>query len=100
MASTAAVAYGVGNWRTEVVDVTFDDSYPTGGESVSLSHISNPVFGIATVKSSSASTVDNIVQASYDPSTRKCKLWLAAGAELTSTADCTDLVVRVAVFGQ
>lgn len=100
MASSAFVDYSVGNLRCEVVDVTFDSSYPTGGEAVTLTHIGNPLFGIATVKSSSASTVDNVVQASYDASTGKVLLWLVAGAQLTSTADCTDLVVRVVVFGR
>lgn len=100
MASTTFVDYSVGNLRCEVVDVAFDSSYPTGGEAVTLTNIGNPLFGIATIKSSSASTVDNIVQASYDPSTGKCLLWLVAGAQLANAADCTDLVVRVAVFGR
>lgn len=100
-ASVAAVDYlSGGNFKIEVVDVTFDNSYPTGGEAVTLNQIGIPLFGIATVKSSSASTVDNIVQASYDPATGKVLLWLAAGAQLTNTADCTDLVVRVVVFGR
>jgi hypothetical protein len=100
MASTAIVDdLSGGNFKIEVVDVTFDNSYPTGGEAVTLTQIGNPLFGIATVKSSSSSTVDNVVEAHYDPATNKVLLWLAAGAQAASTADCTDLVVQVVVFG-
>ena len=100
MATSTFVDYSVGNLRCEVVDVAFDSAYPTGGEAVTLTHIGNPLFGIATVKSSAAGTADGLIQASYDPSTGKCLLWLTAGAQAANATDCTDLVVRVVVFGR
>lgn len=98
MASSAAVAYGVGNFRTEVVDLTFDSSYPTGGESLTLNHISNPVFGICTIIG--LGTADGAaISAKYVPSTGKVLVYATTG-EVADTTDCSDLVVRVAVFGQ
>ena len=101
MASTAFVDYlSGGNFKIEVVDVTFDNSYPTGGEAVTLTQIGNPLFGIATIKSSASGTVDDINGASYDPSTGKVLVWTKAGGQIASEADCTSLVVRLVVFGR
>jgi len=100
-ASVAAVDYGsLGNLKVEVVEVTFDSSYPTGGEAITLNQIGNASFAIATVKSSAAGTVDNVLHPRYNIATGKVLCYLTTGGELTNTADCTDLVVQVIVFGR
>lgn len=97
MASTAAVSYSVGNLKMEVVDVTFDSSYPTSGETATLVHINNPVFGICSI--TSLGTADGAaISAKYVPSTGKVIVYATTG-EVANATDCTDLIVRVAVWG-
>lgn len=98
MASSAAVAYAVGNLRCEVVDLTFDSSYPTNGEALTLNHISAPVFGLCNIISL-GSADGAAISAKYVPSTGKVIVYATTG-EVANATDCTDLIVRVAVWGQ
>lgn len=98
MASSAFVDYSVGNYRIEVVDLTFDSSYPTGGEALTLTHISKPFFGICTIIGLGAAD-GAAIGAKYDPGTGKVLVYATTG-QVANATDCTDLVVRVAVFGK
>lgn len=98
MASSSLVDYSVGGLRCEVVDLTFDSSYPTNGEALTLTHIGNPVFGICNIISL-GSADGAAIGAKYVPSTGKVIVYATTG-EVANATDCTDLIVRVLVFGR
>lgn len=97
--SQSAVSYSTANFRCEVQDVTFDSSYPTGGEAVTLNHISAPVFGIATIKSSTTTDGDTVA-VYYNASTGKILAYTSGGGQVSNTTDLSGLVVQLVVWGQ
>lgn len=83
-----------------MTDVTFDDSYPTGGEDVSPADLGlhRVNFAIATIKSGAGAV--NVASAHYDPTSAKLVVRDETLAEIDDEADLTDLVIQVAAFGR
>lgn len=93
-----ANSYAVSNLRTEVFDIAFDSSYPTGGEAFTLTHISEPVFGIATI--TGMGTNDGAaISIDVDVANKKL-IVLATTGEVANATNCSDLTAQVVVFGR
>lgn len=89
----------VGNKRQSVAEVTFDSSYPTGGESVTaaqlgLSKVDYALCNIIAV----GGTVD-VAEAFYDKANSKIKVFDQTPAEVANTADLSTLSVRIVAWG-
>jgi hypothetical protein len=105
MAASVAVTWGPevpGNRKVVHGTVTFDSSYPTGGEAVSLADL-----GLSRLDWLECLTSDGFVPA-WDGSTSAPKIelyWVdttvdgAALAEVTATTDCSAVVVRFRATG-
>ena len=102
MAASLTSAYqGVfGDRRVAIVDVAFDDSYPTGGEAVDLSEV-----GIGTVLFAIVEPTDGYTF-EYDRSNDKVvAYWVdtttdgAPQAEVANTTDLDGVVARAFVVG-
>jgi hypothetical protein len=105
MAASVSVTYGPevpGNRKVVHGTVTFDSSYPTGGEAVSLANL-----GLNRLDWLECLTTDGFVPA-WDGSTSAPKIklfWVdttvdgAALAEVTATTDASAVVVRFRATG-
>lgn len=105
MAASVAVTWGPevpGNRKQVIGTVTFDSSYATGGEAVSLTDL-----GLNRLDWLSVSTTDGYVPA-WDGSTSAPKIklyWVdtttdgAALAQVPSTTDVSAVVVRFLALG-
>jgi hypothetical protein len=88
-----------GDLTFDVVDVTFDSSYPTGGEAITAADLGfTSVLGIVHLyaKSSASFSAQRSV---YDPVGGKLKLESAAGVEATNASDQSAYVATVLVIG-
>lgn len=99
--------YSLGNLKAKVVDVTFDSSYPTGGESLTAADVGLTniiaVSGDAYALNSTPTTAVGVV---YNYSTAKLIAMYAtanasnvAFAEATSTNDLSAFTCRLVIFG-
>ncbi len=98
--SAAKVHTGIpGSLRQTVTDVTFDSSYPTGGEPVAASDLglTNVLFAFCNVKTIGGTV--NVANAIYDEVNDKIKIYDETPAEAANTADLSTLVIRVLAFG-
>lgn len=91
-----------GNQRCTVTDVTFDSSYPTGGEPLTAADLGlrEVQSAVATIKTPTAAATA-IVSAVYDIANSKLKV-NTIGAEVanaTNLTTTTTLVVQVVAFG-
>ena len=93
-----------GRHRTRHVVVTFDSSYPTGGESFTPADVGLAEFDIVLVSPDSNAAGGHTVQ--YDYTAKKFKVYVeeavAAGGPLLEIANATDLstlVIRVLCIG-
>jgi hypothetical protein len=105
MAATVSILTGPevpGNRKFVTATVTFDSSYPTGGEAISLVSL-----GLDRLDFLWAVTTDGYVPA-WDGSTTAPKVelfWVdtttdgAALAEVTSTTNVSTVVARIFAFG-
>jgi hypothetical protein len=89
----------VGNQREVIADVTFDSSYPTGGEAfipndVDKSVPTTQVFHFVAITGNDATTADNRLT-SYDHTNQKLKLFTAATTEATNASDQSAVTIRV-----
>lgn len=91
--ATSDVRTVVGNKRLVVADVTFDSSYPTGGEAIAASD-----FGLSSID-----TVLPYPHASrictYDDTNKKLLLHTALGTEASNASDQSTIAVRCEVLG-
>lgn len=95
----------VGNQYEVVADITFDSSYPTGGELVGVNEIFGPAFGAGVV------TTMHYIDAqprrtgathffAYDYANSKLLAYTAAMAtEVTNATDLSAAIVRVRALG-
>lgn len=88
-----------GNKRVGVADVTFDNSYPTGGEAVTPSQfgLTNATYGICNVKTVGGTV--NVANVYYDRANKKLLVFDETPAEAANAADLSTLVVQVKMFG-
>ncbi len=88
-----------GNKRVHYATVTFDNSYPTGGESVTASQLGlSGVSSVQTEVKSVGGTV-NVANVYYDRATSKFKVYDETPAEALNTSDLSTLVVEAVAYG-
>ena len=100
--STAAKRFVMGDRRVVFADVTFDSSYPTGGEAIVPAD-----FGLDTQIDHVVTnpTLDGKNQVAYDHANKKLLVLFedqtsGKHAEAASESDQSETVVRVLVFGK
>ena len=81
------------NKRMVVASVTFDSSYPTGGEPLTASDL-----GLNTIDYLSATT-DGSNAVTWDKANNKLKVFTAAGAEVANAVNLSAVVVRILAIG-
>lgn len=88
--------------RSVVADVTFDDSYPTGGESLTAADlgIAGPgnAGSIEYLEASQKGVASRYVE--YDYAAAKLKLFTGLGTEAANASDQSAIVVRVFATAQ
>lgn len=94
----------VGAEKQTTTDVSFDSSYPTGGEVVTAANLRLGVVDRATATiQSAATTTVNAASAGYTPGNGTTTSLLAVydetPAEVSNGADLAGLVVRVVAYG-
>lgn len=89
----------LGNRRAAIIEVTFDSSYPTGGETLDLEpYIQGPVAAVfCDVKATNAS--DDVQGARYDRTNSKIVL-VDFDSEIADTTDISDTVVVLFIIGE
>lgn len=100
MAVTVADVTGrqsVGNYFEKLVDVTFDASYPTGGEALSAN-----ALGFGTILSVNAETVQgsDVRSVAYDRTSGLLLAYAPGGAEVSDTTSLATVTVRLLVRGR
>jgi hypothetical protein len=88
--------------KRTVTRITFDNSYPTGGEVVAPEDLGlqRVVFAQAEVVHGSESAELLVTNADYDVANEKLKLLDAkTGKELADTKDASKVVVQVVAWG-
>tara|TARA_R100001015_G_C4620714_1_gene177729 strand:- start:1544 stop:1867 length:324 start_codon:yes stop_codon:yes gene_type:complete len=98
--SSADVPGVQGNIKYVIKDITFDDSYPTGGEGLSATQLGLEEVYIVLISQKSDGYV---VQ--YDYSNEKLEIYEAGadGAaldELGNTADASGIAIRLIAYGK
>jgi hypothetical protein len=90
----------MGDIRYTIKDITFDDSYPTGGESCTAAN-----FGLSEIFLVLISQKSDGYVAQYDYTNTKFEIYeagadAAALDELGDTADASGIGIRVLVLGR
>lgn len=93
LTATQRVATVMGNKRVVVATITFDSSYPTGGEDLTPG-----IVGLNTVEAVMP-VVNGAEFAVYDYPTKKLKLFTADGTEATNASNQSTIVVTALIFG-
>mgnify|MGYP000945656726 CR=1 FL=1 len=104
---TKISAYTAGNKRHRVYDVTFDSSYPTGGESLTASDVNLRKIEQLIVHGPATATRGGTtgVLATYDYTNAKLQaFWGNAGTasvlpEVTDTTDIATQICRITAIG-
>lgn len=104
---TKISAYTAGNKRFRVYDVTFDASYPTGGESLTAANVNLRRIEELIVHGPSTATRGGTTGAlpTYDYTNAKLQLfWGNAGTasvlpEVTDTTDVATQICRITAVG-
>lgn len=103
----APVAKNVVGAQFEVIaDITFDSSYPTGGESLTAATLFGPSFGAGVVTtilyvSAFSTTVPAVNDFFYDYTNKLLMAFVqATGVEVADTTSLATNIVRVMARGQ
>jgi len=104
-ASASRVQTGrpMGSDYYSIYNVTLDNSYAEGGETVTPRELGlrRVTFAICTVTNGTESATVRAVSAYYTPSTEKLHLIdSATGKEVSGTSDLSKVVVQVVAFGK
>ena len=86
--------------RKTVTDVTFDSSYPTGGEAFTASDLGLNVVDSASVEVKSVAGTVNVANVFADLANSKLIAYDETPAQVANAADLTDVVVRVTAHGK
>ena len=95
----------VGAQYEVIADVTFDSSYPTGGEAfipndVDKSRPTSDVFHFVAITGNDATIADNRI-VTYDHTNKKLVVFTAINTEATNASDQSAVKVRVLTrYGQ
>lgn len=87
----------IGRRKITFSDVTFDNSYATGGESIgggTLNVAANKIIGVSVLGGNAASAAYRIT---YDTANKKLLAYSGA-SQVANTTDLSGVVVRVAVY--
>ena len=82
------------------IPVTFDSSYPTGGEAVDLTDLFKNVLAVFPTLGVSAGLSKNVMPYWDDTNAKVILYDINAGGELTNASDASDVVVHLLVLGQ
>lgn len=93
---TEVVRSALRNKRYLVVDIQFDNSYPTGGEAVAASDFGLSSIDDLRVPSQNAAGTRLFA---WDQANSKIKVFTAVGTEATNASDQSTQTVRVHVIG-
>lgn len=85
--------------RYSVANVTFDSSYPTGGEAITAAQLglNSVAFAICNVKAVGGTV--NVANVYYNRATAKLMVFDETPAQVASAADLSSLEVQVVAFG-
>lgn len=84
-----------GNKRVVIASLTFDSSYPTGGEAVLPSD-----FGLSSIDSILCFPHKTMTRlAAYDHANAKVKLYTALSTEAAAASDQSSITIEVLVVG-
>jgi hypothetical protein len=99
--TTGGVPYRiVGNKKETVTDVTFDSSYPTGGEAVTASDLGlSNLEEVVDLQVKTVGGTVNVANIFFDEVNSKLKVYDETPAEVADTATLATLVVRVRARG-
>ena len=89
-----------GNKRVSVAEVTFDNSYPTGGEALTATDLglTSVDFAITTVVSATGAGV-NVANAFYEVDSDVVLVYDETPAQVANASDLSNVVVQVVAFG-
>jgi hypothetical protein len=90
-----------GTQKETVTDVTFDTSYPTGGEAITAADLGLNAVSTGSVKcevKAVGGTV-NVANVIYDDTNKKLIVYDETPAEVADTSTLATLVVRVTARG-
>ena len=100
MAVSATVDRAKPGETTQLVTVTFDSSYPTGGEPVTAATFGLSADPVAVVQASAARPQASfpLHTVLYDSVNKKLVVKVAAGTEVVAATDLSTFVVDLLVF--
>lgn len=90
---TEVVRSATRNRRMVIADVTFDSSYPTGGESLTPADLGLPAIEFIAIEHSGTETV------TFNRSANKLLIYTADGTEATNASNQSTIVARVLAVG-
>lgn len=91
----------VGDEYRTVTDMTFDSSYPTGGEAVTAANLGLRKINHANVVGASATGAGvNVANAIVDLTNSKVLLYDETPAQVADNADVQTAVVRIEAYGK
>jgi hypothetical protein len=99
ISASRVAATTFGNKRVRVYDVTFDSSYPTGGEPLAASDVGLRKIDWAFCNVKAVGGTVNVANVYFDRANNKLKVYDETPAEAANTSDLSTLVVQVAAFG-
>ncbi len=85
--------------KRTVIEVTFDNSYPTGGEPLTPKELGLRYVDYATVSIVANAGAVSVVDVSYDVTNQKLKAFGPTG-EVANAADLSTVKVQVVAFGK
>jgi hypothetical protein len=94
LTATKRVKFVAGSKRIHVYNVTFDNSYPTGGESLTAG-----IIGLNWIEAL-IPAVNGTEFAVYDYTNKKLKLFTADGTEAGNASDQSAVSVTVFAIGE
>lgn len=89
----------VGSQKETITDVTFDSSYPTGGEAITPADLSLNRIDSATCEIKTVGGTVNVANAHYDEVNSKIVVYDETPAEVGNGNSLATLVVRVKARG-
>jgi len=87
----------IGDLKMWIGTVTFDNSYPTGGEAIAKSDVGFDVSVDAVIPMGSPNG-NRLFQ--WDPVNKKMKLFTALGTEAANASDQSTIVLPIVVLGR
>lgn len=96
----AKVKHGLGlNNRTHIYDVTFDNSYSTGGYALTPSTVGLVTINAVTAVFSGATAANGRI-VTYNPTTGKLLVWTAPATEAAGASDQSAVTARLTIHGE